>query len=164
MSSTRPHLAAFSRLALNTGCRKGELLNREWSRVDLDRQLILLQAKDNKSKRRRTVPLNDDAVEVLKKLSDWQSINAPGTWWVFGREGGRKITTFKTGCALKRAGIDNFRIHDLCHTFASWLVMQDESLYVVKELLGHSSIMVTERYTHLAPEQTASAVQRLLRF
>lgn len=164
--STRPHLAAFIRLALNTGCRKGELLNLEWSRVDLDRRLILLQAKDNKSKRRRTIPLNDDAVGVLIKLQDWQGNHAPGTPWVFGRDSGRKITTFKTAWtgALKRAGIEDFRIHDLRHTFASWLVMQGESLYVVKELLGHSSIIVTERYAHLAPQQTASAVQRMLRF
>ncbi|WP_323119376.1 tyrosine-type recombinase/integrase [Burkholderia alba] len=51
---------------------------------------------------------------------------------------------------------------DLRHTFASWLVMEGVSLYVVKDLLGHSSITVTERYAHLSPDQGRAAVQRLL--
>jgi len=164
--ATRPHLACFIRLALNTGCRKSELLDLEWTRVDLDRAVLLLEAQHNKSKRRQTVPLNQDAVSTLRRLKSWQEAHAPGTNWVFGREGGGKITTFKTGWtgALKRAGIDDFRIHDLRHTFASWLVMQGEDLYVVKELLRHSSVTVTERYAHLAPTRTAIAVQRLLAF
>jgi len=58
----------------------------------------------------------------------------------------------------------DFRIHDLRHTFASWLVMDGVSLYVVKDLLGHSSVTVTERYAHLSPTQGRAAVQRLLPF
>jgi len=85
--------------------------------------------------------------------------------WVFGYEWG-KITTFKTSWTTARrcAGIEDFRIHDLRHTFASWLVMQGESIYVVKELLGHASVTQTEIYAHLAPSQTREAVQRLLSF
>lgn len=162
----RPHLGCFIRLALNTGCRKNELLKLEWSRVDLDRALILLEAEHNKAKRRQTVPLNDDAVATLRRLQAWQKDHAPGTPWVFGKESRERITTFQTGwtAALKRAGIEDFRIHDLRHTFASWLVMQGEDLYVVKELLRHSSVTVTEKYAHLAPTRAASAVQRLLPF
>lgn len=164
--ASRPHLACFIRLALNTGCRRGELLNLEWNRVDLERKQLLFEARHNKSRRRQTVPLNLDAVAALMKLRKWQVINAPETPWVFGSESGKPITTFKTAwtSALKRAGIDDFRIHDLRHTFASWLVMQGVDLYVVKELLRHSSITVTERYAHLAPSRTAEAVQRLLPF
>jgi integrase len=76
------------------------------------------------------------------------------------------IKSFKTSwkSTLGRAGIENFRIHDLRHTFASWLVMQGESIYVVKDLLGHASITQTEIYAHLAPDQGRQAVQRLLSF
>lgn len=162
--STRPHLACFIRLALNTGCRRGELLNLEWNRVDFDNRRFLLEARHTKARRRRTVPLNDDAVATLQRLRGWQNQYVPGSPWVFGWRQGCSITSFKTSwtSALKHAGIENFRIHDLRHTFASWLVMQGESLYVVKELLGHASVTQTEIYAHLAPSQTASAVQRLL--
>lgn len=162
----RPHLGAFIRLALNTGMRKGELLNLEWSRVDLDRALLLLEAPHNKSRKRQTIPLNDDAVTTLRRLQAWQDQHSPENPWVFGKEGGKKITKFQTGwnSALKRAGIEDFRIHDLRHTFASWLVMNGEDLLVVRDLLRHSSVTVTEKYAHLAPTRTASAVQRLLPF
>ncbi|MDR3159908.1 MAG: tyrosine-type recombinase/integrase, partial [Zoogloeaceae bacterium] len=66
--------------------------------------------------------------------------------------------------ALRRSGIEDFRIHDLRHTFASWLVMQGESIYVVRDLLGHASVRQTEIYAHLAPDQGISAVRRLAPF
>lgn len=161
----RPHLAMFIRLALNTGCRRGELLNLEWSRVDLERSCFLLEARHTKGRRRRLVPLNSEAVKALRTLAAWQKERRMQTPWVFGWERG-KITTFKTAwtSALKRAGIENFRIHDLRHTFASWLVMQGESIYVVKELLGHACVTQTEIYAHLSPSQGAAAVQRLPSF
>ncbi|WP_018412394.1 tyrosine-type recombinase/integrase [Methyloversatilis thermotolerans] len=163
-SSSRPHLACFIRLALNTGCRRGELLNLEWSRVDFEGRRFLLEARHTKARRRRTVPLNDDAISTLHRLRIWQQRHVPGSPWVFGWRPGGRITTFKTSwtAALKRADIHDFRIHDLRHTFASWLVMQGESLYVVKELLGHASVTQTEVYAHLAPSASAQAVQRLL--
>lgn len=164
--SSRPHLACFIRLALNTGCRRGELLNLEWSRVDLEGRRFLLEARHTKARRRRSVPLNDDAIDTLKRLRAWQHRHVPGSPWVFGWRPGSRITTFKTSwtAALKRADIQDFRIHDLRHTFASWLVMQGEQLYVVRDLLGHASVTQTEIYAHLAPSQMASAVQRLMRF
>lgn len=75
-----------------------------------------------------------------------------------------RLTTIQKGfrAACVRAGIDNFRVHDLWHTFASWLIMAGVSLYIVKDLLGHSSITVTEQWTHLAPHVGRSAVQLLL--
>lgn len=161
----RPHLAVFIRLALNTGCRRGELLRLEWSRVDLERGVFLLEACHTKTRKRRVVPLNAAAIAALRRLADWQRDHDVTSGDVFAWERGT-ITTLKTGwtTALRRAGISDFRIHDLRHTFASWLVMQGESIYVVRDLLGHACVTQTEIYAHLAPSQAAAAVQRLSAF
>ena len=67
--------------------------------------------------------------------------------------------SFKSACS--RAGIENFRIHDLRHTFASWLVMEGVPLFEVSKLLRHASIQMTERYAHLAPDHLHNAVDNL---
>jgi len=160
----RPHLSNFIRLALNTGCRKSELLGLEWSRVDFERQCFRLEPHHTKNGKRRLVPLNHAAVSALRDQYDWVSNNYSVSPWVFASSADTRITTFQTGfeAACARSGIKDFRVHDLRHTFASWLVMDGVSLYVVKDLLGHSSIAVTERYAHLSPDQGRLAVQKLL--
>lgn len=158
-----PHLPCFIRLALNTGCRRGELLGLEWPRVDMARRLIFLEARHTKSAKRRTVPLNDTALAALGELLQWHLKHHPGSPWVFPSSAGGHIrwlkTAFRNSC--NRAGIQDFRIHDLRHTCASWLVMAGVDLYVVRDLLGHASITTTERYAHLAPARAAAAVTLL---
>lgn len=136
----------------------------EWSRVDFERRCFSLEAKHTKSARHRLIPLNDSALSVLRNQQNWVSDRCPGSPWVFASETGACITTLQKGfgAACARSGIDDFRIHDLRHTFASWLVMDGVSLYVVRDLLGHSSVTVTERYAHLSPDQGREAVQRLM--
>lgn len=165
LHARRPHLPAFIRLALHTGCRKSELLGLQWRRVDFDRAMLRLDAEHTKAGRRRYVPLNDAALSALREMRAWCDDSLPGTEWVFATAGGR-MTTLQVGfvAACARAGIEDFKIHDLRHTCASWLVMAGTPLQVVKELLGHSSITVTERYAHLAPGAVQGAVQRLLPF
>lgn len=164
--SRSAHLGWFVRLALHTGCRRSELLKLEWARVDLERGYLRLEAKHTKSRRRRVVPLNDVAKEALGELRAFAEAYCAGSPWVFSHANGRRITTLRKSfmAALEVAGIEDFRIHDLRHTFASWLVMRGVSLYVVRDLLGHSSIEQTERYAHLAPEHLGGAVQQLLAF
>jgi len=158
-----PHLPDFIRLAVNSGCRKGELLGLEWRRVDLQAGLIRLEGHHTKAGKRRAVPLNEEARAAIIGRANFRARNCPGTPWVFAHKDGRRVQdvkkSFATACA--RAGIDDFRIHDLRHTCAAWLVSAGVPLAEVRELLGHSSIEMTERYAHLAPENVRSAVARL---
>ncbi|MCB1808482.1 MAG: site-specific integrase [Candidatus Competibacteraceae bacterium] len=155
-----PHLADFIRLALNTGMRKGELLSLEWRRVDLHAGLIHLEAEHTKSAKRRSVPLNQTARQVLISRASFKASNCPNTAWVFCNKEGKPILdvkrSFATAC--KRAGITDFRVHDLRHTCAAWLVSAGVALPEVRDLLGHSTIQMTEKYAHLAPENVRAAV------
>ncbi|MFC0693132.1 site-specific integrase [Paraburkholderia humisilvae] len=123
-----------------------------------------MELEKTKNGKPRAIPLNDEAISALVDQREWVRRYAPRSRWVFAVASGARLTTIQKGfqSACLRAGIDNFRVHDLRHTFASWLVMAGVSLYVVKDLLGHSSIVVTERYAHLAPHVGRSAVQLLL--
>ena len=107
--------------------------------------------------------MNSDIGEVLR---DWQAQHpkaAPESF-VFGNANGAPFKSLKTawGGLLSAAGIQDFRWHDMRHHFASKLVMSGVSLYVVKELLGHSSILMTERYAHLQPDLHQAAVEKLV--
>lgn len=160
MSSRSPHLPNFIRLALNTGCRRGELLKLQWSRVDLKVNLMFLEAADTKSRRRRSVPLNEEAKTALLNLAQFRAIHCPDSPWVFVHKDGSCQESISAAfeIALRKAGIKDFRIHDLRHTCASWLVSAGQPLPAVRDLLGHSTVKMTERYAHLAPENVRAAV------
>jgi integrase len=157
------HLPDFIRLAVNTGCRKGELLWLQWSQVDLGLRAIRLEAADTKTAESRGIPLNNEACEVLARRLAYRNEHCPSSPWVFGHRDGSRITDIKKGfaTACARAGLEDFRIHDLRHTFASWLVMDGAPLTEVRDLLGHTTIRMTERYAHLAPDNLRAAVARL---
>jgi integrase len=153
LGSRAAHLPAVITLALNTGMRKGELLGLEWARVDFDHGLIYLDGADCKSSKRRAIPINAAARAALVLR---QAVNSGPR--VFGGLQDVK-RSFAHACQL--AGIVNFRFHDLRHTFASWLVQAGVPLTEVRDLLGHASIEMTERYAHLAPDRLRRAVQLL---
>ena len=160
-----PYLRDFIELALNTGCRKQELLGLEWRNVDFGNDLILLERTKNGT--RRSVPLNSISRSVLIRRRGVRAEVCPATPWVFfhvtgavNAKVGDRVkdvkTSFATAC--NRVGITDFRIHDLRHTAASWLVMEGVPLLEVSRLLGHRSITQTERYAHLAPESSRELV------
>lgn len=155
-----PLLVEFITLALNTGMRKQEMLGLEWRRVDLQNELIYLEAEHTKAGKRRTVPLNQNAKKTLIALMRFRAEHCPGSPWVFNTKKGARIgnmrRSFKTAC--DRTGIEDFRIHDLRHTYAAWLVTAGIPLPEVRDLLGHAAIRMTERYAHLAPENLKAAV------
>jgi integrase len=148
------HLTPAVLLSMNTGMRRGELLALRWASVDVKGKQLTIEGSTAKSQQTRHIPLNAEALEVLKK---WKE-QAP--------EGERVIavdTGFKTAFSalLERAKITKFRWHDLRHHFASRLVQAGVPLNTVRELLGHSSMAMTLRYAHLAPDQKREAVAKL---
>lgn len=147
------HLPALITLALHTGMRKGELLGLEWARVDFVHGLIYLEAVHTKANRRRAIPINDPARAALQVRQG----RAVGPL-VFG---GVKDVKRSFAHACQLAGIADFRFHDLRHTFASWLVQAGVPLTEVRDLLGHASIEMTERYAHLGPDRLRGAVAKL---
>lgn len=160
---TVPHLADFIAIALNTGMRSGEILGLEWARVDLHRRLAYLEERHTKSARRRSVPLNKSAMAAILNRARFRAEHCPAAPFVFVSRAGRRIASVRTsfGTALRQAGIENFRIHDLRHTCAAWLVSAGVPLPEVRDLLGHASVKMTEKYAHLSPENVRAAVARL---
>jgi len=147
-------------LALNTGMRRGELFNLVWSDIDLKGKQLTVQGRGAKSGNTRYLPLNDEAFAALVAWCN----QSPGQGLVFPSPvtGGRLDNIKKSWMGLcKLANIQNFRFHDLRHSFASNLVMAGVDLNTVRELLGHASMDMTLRYAHLAPEHKAAAVALL---
>lgn len=153
------HLSPMVLVAINTGLRRGELFGVEWGSVNLAGRLITVTAGNAKSRKARHVPLNREAVDVLTR---WKA-QGKGAGLVFpSPHGGRLDNINKAwGGITDAAALDDFRFHDLRHTFASKLVMAGVDLNTVRELLGHSDLAMTLRYSHLAPEHKAAAVELL---
>jgi integrase len=154
--ATRLHLANFLRLALYTGCRKSELLKLDWSRVDFDRRCFRLDAVHTRSARQRLVPLNKLALLALRDQQAEADEHSPSSPWVFASESGTHVTTLQRA-SKRRAlvAVSKISVFTTWHTFASWLVMDGVSLYIVRDLLDHSSITVAERYAHLSAKRGA---------
>lgn len=151
------HLKAIVITALNTGCRKSEILNLTWNNVDLKHGFISLT--ETKNGERRETPINDTLRGVLQGLT--RRLDIPYVFHdaVTGKPYGDVKRSFHT--ALRRAGITDFRFHDLRHTFASHLVMAGVDITTVSRLLGHKSLTMTLRYAHLAPAHMTKAVNIL---
>lgn len=157
-----PHLADFIELALQTGMRKQEILGLEFSRIDLDKGVIYLNPGDQKNGHYSAVPLSQTAKQVVLRRIRANAEHFGQSPYLFPSKIGH-IKDVKKGFsfACEKVGIRDFRVHDLRHTFASWLVQEGVSIYDVKHLLRHSSTAVTEKYSHLPPETTRKAVERL---
>lgn len=136
-------------LALSTGMRRGEILNLKWNDVDLMQGSILLQTTKNGE--RRFIPLVGTALDLLRSRHINQSIDS----LVFpALHSSSKPIDIRSAweTALQKAKISNFRFHDLRHTAASYLAMNQASLLEIGTLLGHKTIQMTKRYSHLSNE------------
>jgi integrase len=145
-------------VARHTGLRKENILSLTWSQVDLFRRLIIIE--HTKNNERLSVPLNETLMSLFKQLFKVRHIKSP---YVFNKPDGSRYHNSLNGFwkAVKKAGINDFKFHDLRHCFASALVQKRVDLYQVQRLLGHRSNAMTQRYAHLSPEHLRDAVTRL---
>jgi integrase len=159
--SSHPHLYPIVLLALTTGGRKNEVRRLCWPEVDFQGGVV--RYVRTKNKHSRAVPLIREAFLLLQRLAEARD---PGLPWVFpavrGDRAARPANVMPAWYeAKKAAGIQNFRFHDLRHTYASYLAMSGASLRDIAELLGHRNIQHTMIYAHLTQSHTASVVERL---
>ncbi len=147
------------RLLLYTGARKREILDARWDEIDFARCLLTVPAARSKSKRARHIPLSDAAIELLLSITRQEDVP-----WVFFNPKTRKppVSIFYAWDSIRRrVGLEDVRLHDLRHSYASFLVNAGRSLYEVQKLLGHHDPKVTMRYAHLSPQAMLEAVNVL---
>lgn len=154
LSNCPEHIKPIVTIALHTGMRRSELLNLKWDQINFDQGFISIL--DTKNHERRDIPMNETVKEILR------GIDRRGDY-VFCNGSGKVFATIRKSfeTALKKSGIENFRFHDLRHTFASNLVMEGVDIMTVKELMGHKTLEMTLRYAHLAPNHKSKAVNIL---
>lgn len=152
------HLKPLVIVSLRTGMRQGEVFNLTWSDINFQNKVITVEGSTSKSGQTRHVPMTDEVFDVLTK---WKK-QVTGDF-VFPSKEGKRLDNVKKSWAglLKLAGVEEFRWHDLRHTFASHLVMKGAHLNTVRVLLGHSDLKMTLRYAHLGSDDTAAAVALL---
>ncbi len=157
--SGRPEASAI-RLLLLTGARKNEILKARWEHVRLDLRLLVVPL--SKSGKPRHILLSDAALEVLRAMP-----RTPGSEWLFpGHAPGKPLSDIYVfwNRMRRELGLADVRIHDLRHTFASFLVNAGHSLYEVQKLLGHSDPRTTMRYAHLGQASLVAAAQMVSGF
>jgi integrase len=143
---------------LSTGARLNEALAATWADIDTETRVWRIAAANSKSKRVRSVPLNDSALDVLTILGAEAMGKKPKPLFVSGRTGMKLTHIHKVWDRLRvKAEMPGLRLHDLRHQYASFLVNSGRTLYEVQKILGHSSHSVTERYAHLSSKSLMEA-------
>ena len=154
LSRCKGYLLAILITALNTGMRKGEILSLRWTQIR-NGFIYLSKTKTNEG---RQIPINDTLNSLFQSLP--RHIKSD---YVFCDKDGKPYQEVKRSfnTALRKAGIEEFRFHDIRHSFASRLVMRGAGLKAVQELLGHKDIKMTLRYSHLSEDFKKDAVKLL---
>jgi site-specific recombinase XerD len=162
VAQCRPQLKPLVLTALYTGFRASELLSLTWGDVHFGRQVITVRAAYVKNGESRSVPMNKVLTETLRAVR----MTGLATERVFCNQHGVPYRSFRTAFkrAVRKAGLVDVTFHDLRHTFASRLVTSGVDLPTVKELMGHKTIAMTLRYTHLSSDHKHRAVSSLEQF
>lgn len=154
-----PHQAAMARFALATGLRQRNVCRLKWAEVDEARNCAWVHPDQSKTRKAIAVPLDADALAVLR------SQRGQHAEYVFAYEGAPvwQVSTKAWRKAVKAAGLQDFRWHDLRHTWASWHVQSGTPLNVLQELGGWSSYEMVQRYAHLSASHLAPHAERIVR-
>lgn len=159
-----PLMQKVIRILLYTSMRRSELVYLTWEDIDFDNKRIIVQSKPEsgfhpKSYKPRSIPMNEELEKLMMDLPQHRK-------YVLDNGKGEPLHTpdyYTAGFEklLKKAGIIRANLHTLRHTFASYLIMAGVDLRTVQELLGHSTVKVTEKYSHLSPDHRSRAVSKL---
>ena len=127
----------------------------KWIDINFNNSIIYLRSSVTKSKKNKQIPLDAELLEKFRELK-----KKTKSQYVFCDNDGRELKNIRHAfeVALKKANITDFRFHDLRHTFASQMVMAGIDIRTVSELMGHSTIRMTEKYSHLSPNHKRAAM------
>jgi integrase len=153
-----PHLADMAAFSLATGLRQSNVTKLEWREIDLEKRHAWIHPDQAKAKKAIPVPLNSDAIVVLRNRIGKHSQYV----FTYADHPVLKCSTKAWKKALKRAGIEQFRWHDLRHTWASWHVQNGTSLQELQQLGGWSSFEMVLRYAHLSGDHLRGAAERIV--
>ena len=167
-STKAKHLALMKAMA--TGLRRSNIINLEWQQIDMQRRVAWVNPEDSKSNRAIGVALNDTACKVLRDQignhHKWVFVHTKA-WHRPDRSLTPSVRKMRVddnrawNSACKRAGIEDFRFHDLRHTWASWLIQSGVPLSVLQEMGGWESIEMVRRYAHLAPNHLTEHARQI---
>lgn len=159
LSELPEHLGEMVRFGLSTGLREANITGLTWNRVDLTRRLAWVESSDVKNKEAHQVPLNAEAILVLRRQSGKHER------WVFTYRGERVkgINNHAWRKALRRSEIDDFRVHDLRHTWASWHIQAGTPIPVLQKLGGWKTLSMVMRYAHLGQSHIAGHADNICR-
>jgi site-specific recombinase XerD len=154
------HLKPIIITALNTGMRLSEILSLKWNQVHIENVIDpMIEITETKNNKKRFIPLNETTVELLKSI---RTKNTDSEYVFLGTHGKALSSVRKPFIkALQKTGIQDFRFHDLRHTFASHYVMSGGDMMSLKEVLGHSNLRMVERYSHLASAYKRKMINNL---
>jgi integrase len=162
LQNSAPHARPLFLFLMLTGCRISEAINLKWRDVDLAARWLVL--RDTKNGTDRGVPIHRQLVEVLAGLPSAATKQGPVFLTDRGNpykdrnreEGGQCRSAWTLGC--QRAGIEDLHQHDLRHTFATWGLIEGMSDRVKKEIMGHSSSEMSDRYAHVPLQEAIAAI------
>ena len=151
------HLRDMALFTLHTGLRQSNVLKLEWPCVDLARHHCWVNSENSKNRKPISVNLNTQAMEVLNR----QNGKHPLRVFTYNGKPVSQVTNVTWKNALARAGIKDFRWHDLRHTWATWLRQLGTPTYELQRMGGWKTAAMVERYAHVAPDNLAQSAARL---